>query len=205
MVDEVSKEIKLNLSGIPDDQHDDLKEEIGQFVVNEILRNVAQGKSPVKGESFKKLSLKYAQEQKQGRRTPNLNLEGDMLAALKFDPTPAGIKVGIFGDEADKADGHNKHHGNNKSLPRRRFIPKGYQNFKPEITNEIKSILKEAKEDARELEEINRQRDEAFEPDPEQAIQTARTQAITIDTVLREENIIRSLLRQFDIGSDNDG
>ena len=100
-------------------------------------------KSPVAGERFRKLSKKYADAEKQGNRTPNLRLEGDMLEALKFESTDDGIEVGVFGSEAQKADGHNKFTGRKNNTPKRRFIPTTKQTFKKSITSEIERIQRQ--------------------------------------------------------------
>jgi len=79
---------------------------------------------------------------KGGYRTPNLELEGDMLDALTFETTSSGITVGIFEDsgQADKADGHNNFSGKSK-LPLRRFIPKSDEEFKGSINTGVRQIL----------------------------------------------------------------
>jgi hypothetical protein len=93
---EISKEIKLNLKDVPKSQRTKAKDEIGEFLVGEILEQLSQGKSPVSGESFKRLSKEYADSEKGGDTTPNLELEGDLLNALEYKRTRDGIKVGIF-------------------------------------------------------------------------------------------------------------
>ena len=87
---------------------------MGEFVVNEILRSVSEGKSPVSGRrQFKILDEKYAKDEKGGDRNPNLELGGDMLDALTFKPMPGdSLEVGIFdSNEVPKADGHNNFSG----------------------------------------------------------------------------------------------
>lgn len=108
---------------------------------------VRTGKSPVDGEgSFKKLNKQYANDEKQGNRTPNLTLEGDMLAedSFKWKFTKDGIEIGVFKDnQVDKADGHNKHFSRKGNLPKRRFVPKKSQRYIKDIRDEIKDIIKE--------------------------------------------------------------
>ena len=113
--------------------------------MDEILREVSQGKSPVSGEgSFKKLNPDYAEENKGGDRTPSLDLEGDMLNALDFKNTTDGVEIGIFNrSEVPKADGHNNFSGQSQ-LPRRRFIPGEKQKFKQFIDRGIKRIVRDA-------------------------------------------------------------
>lgn len=129
---------------MPSQNRSQAKSEIGDFVVNEILRFVGSGKSPVAGEkaSFPKLDKNYAEDKKGGNTTANLDLQGDMLDALTFKNVAGGIEIGIFGDEAPKADGHNNHSGES-SLPRRRFIPDEDQKFRGRIESGVKKIIKE--------------------------------------------------------------
>lgn len=143
-VDKVTKTIQLDLSKVPKEERTEVKQQVGEFIVNETLRAVAEGKSPVSGESFKRLSKKYADEEKLGDRTPNLELEGDMLSSLKFEKRKGdAIEVGIFSSrEVPKADGHNNFSGDS-SLPRRRFIPKDDQEYKRDIKSGIKRIVRQ--------------------------------------------------------------
>lgn len=144
MVDKVTKKLTLNLSKVPTNKRPEVKKEIGDLIINEILKSVEQGKSPVSGESkFKKLNKKYAKDQKHGNTTPNLELEGDLLDSLTFKNTKQGIEVGIFkSSEVPKADGHNNFSGKSR-LPKRRFIPGESQTFKRGIKSEINQIIQE--------------------------------------------------------------
>lgn len=133
---------------MPRNQRAETKALVGDFVVNEILRFVGSGKSPVKGEksTFPRLTKEYAQDKKGGNTTANLDLMGDMLDSLTFKNTRNGIEVGIFqGSEVPKADGHNNFSGESK-LPRRRFIPSEDQGFRQRIERGIKDIVQSAEE-----------------------------------------------------------
>lgn len=142
---EISKEIQLNLNDVPRSQRTKAKDEIGEFVVGEILDQLSKGRSPVSGESFKRLSKEYADSKKGGDITPNLELEGDLLNALEYKRTKDGIKVGIFkSSELGKADGHNNFSGESK-LPKRRFIPDEGQSFKRQINSGVKKFIEEYK------------------------------------------------------------
>lgn len=133
---EITKKIDL-----PEGTPDDVKEEVGNMLVNEILRFTALGKSPVEGERFAKLDKEYADKEHKGDRTPRLRLEGDMMEALGYRITPDGLTIGIMDDaEQDKADGHNNFSGKSK-LPQRRFIPSQKQEFRKEIRNKINSLV----------------------------------------------------------------
>ena len=105
----VTKLVALDLTDIPNDKRKAAKTAVGNYLVESILREVGNGKSPVEGETFKKLGKEYAKKEHGGRRLPILELEGDMLAALKSENKSGdNIEVGITGVEAPKADGHNQ-------------------------------------------------------------------------------------------------
>ena len=142
----IAKEIKLDLSDVPRNQRSQVKQEVGNFVVEEILRSVSSASTPVSGGKYKAtLSKDYADEEKGGNRTANLELEGDMLDSLEFKNTREGVEVGIFkASEVPKADGHNNFSGKSK-LPTRQFIPKENEKFKRNIEKGIKDIVNEFK------------------------------------------------------------
>lgn len=145
--DEVSKEIKLNIpKDIPDEVASDIKDEAGEFVRDSILDYVGDGRSPVDGQKFKQLSKQYADEEKGGRRVPNLDLEGDMLNALIYEKTKGGINVGIFdSSEAIKAYGHitgfEGHPWLEGVAPARPFIPGTKGTFTGKIMDGVQEIV----------------------------------------------------------------
>lgn len=122
-----------------------VKQDIGDFLISSIVEYTQQGESPVEGEFFSSLNTKYAKRMKSGDTTPNLYLKGKMLPSLELGTSELGdeyIAIGIWeGTETGKADGHNRHHSYKPNLPKRRFIPMDYQNFRPEIMEEINSIV----------------------------------------------------------------
>jgi hypothetical protein len=138
--------LTLDLSKVPKDQRKRVKEEIGEFVSNEVLRYLQTGNSPVsKRGRFKSLNKNYADEEKGGNRTANLELDGDMLDAFGSKNTKDGIEVGIIRrqvTQSPKADGHNNLSGESK-LPTRRFVPSEEESFKQPIMNGVKRIIKE--------------------------------------------------------------
>lgn len=147
--EKVTKNLNLDLSDVPRDKRSAVKQEIGEFVVESILDELSQGKSPVKGEgSFKKLNKQYADAEKGGDRKPNLELFGDMLDSLKFKKRRNGVEVGIFkSSEVPKAYGHNSgfegHPFLDKPELKRQFIPNDDEEFKAQIDRGIKDIIKE--------------------------------------------------------------
>lgn len=148
---EVSKYLYFKIPKEVSDQEDEIKEEIGDYLRAAILDNVGEGVSPVTGGAFKKLNSKYAKDEKKGDTTPNLDLNGDMLDSLEYEPTDRGLKIGIFDeDQAIKAFNHNV----GDTLPKRQFIPGPDQNFKKDIMKEINAIIKEFVDASKNNEEV---------------------------------------------------
>lgn len=120
--------------------------EIADFVRDEILQYVGDGKSPVFGGEWKKSLSKEYKERKgelSSSTIANMELTGDLLDALEARVVGNKIKVGWFGgEEAAKADGHNNFSGES-SLPTRQSIPKEGETFKRDIVQGIKAIAKE--------------------------------------------------------------
>lgn len=187
------KEIELDLSNVPRDQRSAAKEAVGNFILDEILTRLADGTSPVTGRGFKQLDKAYADKMKDGDRTPNLELDGDLKDALNFKNSQKGIIVGIMSaDQRPKADGHNNLSGDSK-LPQRRFIPADDQSFTSSIMKEIPNIIAEfetQKEQERATEEeidfnfLNRQANE-------QQI------SVTLGGVLSENDVVNELFKRL--------
>jgi hypothetical protein len=149
-VKEVSKILELDLTNIPRESRAAAKQDVGDLLIEEILRAVGDGKSPVQGENWKKLNKEYADEFKGGDTTPTMQLFGELLDSLKSKPSSGNkIKIGHFRDEgqAPKADGHNQLSLESQlwaskiSFPKRRYIPNEGQKFKASIMREVKDIL----------------------------------------------------------------
>ncbi len=134
--------MSLDLSRVPANQRTSVKNEVGEFIVDQILSSVSNAKSPVEGKGlFKSLSKQYADNQKGGNRKANLELEGDMLDSLEFKTTTAGVDIGIFEkDEAIKAFNHNT----GDTLPQRQFIPDTTESFSKGIQAGVNSIIKDS-------------------------------------------------------------
>jgi hypothetical protein len=122
-----------------------VKSDVGEFLVERILSDTAKAKSPVEGETFPGLSPEYKKKKKaEGLGTAaNLEYTGDLKDALTFEETKDGIKLGWFGDEAGKADGHNNLSGKSP-LPQRRVLPDVGQNFRPDIQKGVEKIVADA-------------------------------------------------------------
>jgi hypothetical protein len=158
-VTEVSKTLRLDLGGIPTDKIASAKQEVGDFLIESILRDIGDGKSPVKGETWKRLSKQYADEFKGGNTTPTMQLFGDLLDSLRAEDVGGDqIKIGHFGAQAPKADGHNqlsveaKIWAAAKDFPKRRYIPGDGQQFKNSIERGIDDILSGYRERPEDLE-----------------------------------------------------
>lgn len=144
---------EYGLEQVPPENRPAAKREVADYLVNEVLRKLNAGTSPVKGEGrFRILDPKYAKKEKAGVRTANLQLEGDLLDSLKSAPAnDSFIKFGHEGGEVPKADGHNQLSGKAQSWasksrhPKRRYIPDSGQKFTDDITEEIELIIKQFK------------------------------------------------------------
>lgn len=161
MVSKVTYELNLSkeLRDVPREKREDVKEEIGKYLVEQILQDVSKTKSPVYGTSFKGLSTEYKNKKKKlsSSAIANLELHGDMLNALEYKTTRDKIEVGIFDyDQAQKADNHCKFSGKSKKkksngeyvVPERKFIPnrKEGDEFRPLIIREINKIIEESRD-----------------------------------------------------------
>lgn len=206
-VRKVSTLLALDLTDIPESKITKAKKEVGNYLVNQILRHVGNGQSPVEGESFKKLQKEYAKREKGGSRLPNLELDGDMLSALKAKGTSTKepfLEVGIFKrSEAPKADGHNQLSQEAKSWAlrtdrtqyKRRYIPDSDQKFKSKIRNGINEIL----DGYREAPVEESQDIETLELGvPTTRVSTPETQATTVDDLFSDEFLENLLLLELE-------
>ena len=124
---------------------EEMMNDIGEYIFSEIFDYLAEGKSPVTGEKFQELSKSYADAQKNGDVTPNLDLNGDMLRSMQLKVEADGITVGIFDkDQAKKAYNHNQ----GDTLPQRQFIPDKGEAFAADIMEGIIEIIDLYKEQA---------------------------------------------------------
>lgn len=126
---------------------DAILEEVSNFVLESVLSDVGEAKSPVTGRGWAALNKDYIKTKKgQGARPiANLELSGDMLDKLVVKPK--GSKLALFvSDPAQqgKVDGHNHLSGKTPKLPRRQFIPEEDGKFSKEIMKGIKGIVKDA-------------------------------------------------------------
>jgi len=193
---EISSEIKLGLpDGLPKKELNKIKDEAGELLVDAILSSVGKATSPIQGESWPALTKEYKSfKQKQGAGSKaNMELTGDMLDSLGFSRTKDGVKIGITGFQAPKADGHNNFSGKSE-LPRRRFLPVKGDKFKGSVEKDIKGIIadavaKNARIKKRELNKIGSKRElNSFIKESFKGVTIAEAKdAILLDDDLREQ------------------
>ncbi len=130
-------------ANIPDAIASKIKQDVGQYIVEQVLLTLSEAKSPVKGESWPKLSEKYKKIKVDAGGSPiaNMELYGDMLDSLSFEETDAGVDVGFLGEQAWKADGHLKFSGAENNTPQRRFLPGDGEEFRSNIQDGIDKII----------------------------------------------------------------
>lgn len=153
----IKKTVKLNLSKVPRNKRAEVKEEIAELLLDSVLEHVSEGKSPVQGErSFKGLSKEYKKVKSKisGSTKPNMELFGDMLDDLKaVADKGSSVSIGFMKDASEKsklkAENHNKwtSRAEKTKVPKRRFIPKGEQEFKKDIMRQVNEIINDASQD----------------------------------------------------------
>ncbi len=123
-----------------------IQEDVGNYLVEQTLVAMNEKKSPVQGEGgFKALSKNYRKRKLEevGSGEANLEFDGVMKDELNFYPTKNGIEIGVYGERARAADGHNNLSGKS-SLPTRRFLPDEGQTYKKSIQAEVDRIVADA-------------------------------------------------------------
>lgn len=139
--------VGIDKEKLPDSVVREAMADIKDYVLEQILLDVADTRSPVTGRPFKGLNKDYAKQKAKEGGTPiaNLLLTGDMLDAVRIKSAGSDkLLLYVSADQSDKADGHNDHSGESK-LPTRRFIPleSDGDSFRPEIRAGIKDIIEQ--------------------------------------------------------------
>ena len=199
---QIQKTLKLNLADISQDNQKAAKQEVGDYLINETIRYMERGISPVAGEApWEKLDKEYAKEEHAGNRTPTLNATGRLREALQFRSNDDGIEIGIFHkSQQPKADGHNNFSGQSQ-LPRRRFVPSSRQNYRSEIMANVGRILNAYR--ATDIDVSDQPLDIAAEVILTAAIDrilrgtTEDTGILTIAALVGEESLLDVLSRRF--------
>jgi hypothetical protein len=120
-----------------------IREEVGEYLVEQTLAAMGEKKSPIAGAPpFPPLSKNYKKRKLQevGSGEANLEFDGQMKDETDYKDTKDGIKIGVFGERAGAADGHNNLSGNS-NLPRRQFLPDEGQTYKANISREVERIV----------------------------------------------------------------
>lgn len=142
------------LEGLNKSQQREVLDQVGELLVTQVLEYVAGSKSPVDGSKFVSLSDEYAKKKKEetGSDAPNLDLTGEMLSSLDYKIVGQAIELGVYGDDAGKADGHNNFSGKSK-LPKRQFLPEEGQLFDDKIVDIVNEAIELYKAENVELDE----------------------------------------------------
>lgn len=125
------------------EQKKKVRDAVSDFIIEQTLLSVADEKSPIQGEGWKKsLSKEYRKKKLDeiGNSKSDMQFTGETLDSLSAEDHPDGIKIGVFGERAPAADGHNNLSGKSK-LPQRRYIPDKGQEYKSDIQKEVERII----------------------------------------------------------------
>jgi hypothetical protein len=139
---------EFGLDDVPRRKQNEIMEEIGEYIKIAMLDIIGEGKSPVTGRKFNQLTEKYSDKQKQGDRTPNMDLDGDMLDSLDYKVKKGILEIGWFDeDQAAKAFGHTTgfegHPWLDGKVKPRPLIPDDDEDFSNEIMEGIREIIEE--------------------------------------------------------------
>lgn len=137
--DKVTTKVKIDFKGAKGSIKEAIKEEVGEFVVKEIISHLKDSESPVSGGKFKVL--------KKDNFKSRLFDVGDLWDSIEFVKYRDGIEVGVFdSSEVGKAYGHNSGFRGHPTIPegkyKREFIPTGDKEFKSSIISGVKDIVR---------------------------------------------------------------
>lgn len=132
------------LTGLSRSQRKEVMDQIGELLVEQSLKSIASQMSPIDGHGrFAKLSPEYAKEKmaETGSKAANLDLSGTMIEETDFKVIGnTKLEIGVYGDAAPRADGHNNLSGDS-NLPLRRFIPGRGEQYKSDIMQMIQDTV----------------------------------------------------------------
>lgn len=152
MVQKVTKRLRIDFSKLkrvkPGERKDvkqEIKRQVGEYLVDAINQKLDQSRSPVTGGRLRSYKDKKYRS-KHG--SPDLLLTGDMRSQITYQEFRDGIEVGVFdSEEAQKADNHNKNSAKSRQtgVRQRQFIPyntKGRRgSFHTDIRQEVNKIV----------------------------------------------------------------
>jgi len=124
------------------EQRRQILDQVANYVLESVLSDVGDSRSPVTGRPFKKLDSDYAKQKRSEGGTPvaNLLLGGDLLDSLLVRKKGEKLILTVSEDQMGKADGHNNFSGDSP-LPRRQFVPEEDETFRPAIRAGIEAII----------------------------------------------------------------
>jgi len=140
-------DLSVELKGLSRSDKSAAIDEIGNFLVEQTLVNASESTSLVKGESIPALTSKPYKLKKRGEvgnAKANLELTGEMLDSIDFKSGSNSLTIGVYGEAALRADGHNNFSGKS-SLPKRRIFPDEGQEYKSSVKKEIDRIISDYK------------------------------------------------------------
>lgn len=148
--DQVTKKVKLDLSGLSREAKARAKNEAGRIIVEEIQRALDNSNTPVSGGSFSKAKVKS------GRNAGSVSRlldTGDLRNSIDAKNRKGDVvEVGVFKKkETPIAFNHNT----GDTVPQRQFIPEESQEFKKTIMSRVNEVI----DDIRSAEGVG-QRDE---------------------------------------------
>jgi hypothetical protein len=120
-----------------------IQDEVGDYLVEQTLISMNEKKSPVSGApNFPALSKNYKKKKlaEVGSTEANLEFDGIMKDEINFERTESGVAIGVYGERAGAADGHNNLSGKS-NLPLRQFLPDQGQSYKKQIAREVERII----------------------------------------------------------------
>lgn len=136
---------KATGEALPEDgDKESVLEGAAEFLLESVLSSVGNQRSPVAGYgAFPKLSKAYAKRKKAegAPPVPDLVLSGEMLDSMQTYTRGNKIGIKLTGQQGAKADGHCNLSGDS-TLPLRRFIPGEGEQFKADILDGIRRIIR---------------------------------------------------------------
>lgn len=133
----------VDLKGVPAGLIGEVSEEVGEFLLTQVLEDIAKGISSVSGRKWRGLSPKYKEVKAQETSAvkANLELSGDMLDDLGWRLKNKRIEFGWFKDKDQTIKAFN--HNTGDTNPKRQSIPKPAEKFRPGIRKEMDAIINE--------------------------------------------------------------
>lgn len=134
---------------VPKDKQDDALQDIKDYIKEQVLSFIGDGKSPVANGKWKKtLSLGYKSKKSEQSSVgySNLELSGDLLNHLDVNIKGNKVILKITGGSKvqDKAEGNQlgSYGGDPNPENAREFVPTDGRTFRKEIISGVKDILK---------------------------------------------------------------